>query len=71
MQEEGKGKQAQDQSGVAASLPPRLQSCSEADALARRAARDERDARMRGVDSIAALRAAVKEQARTLAPIDA
>lgn len=68
MQGDGKDGLTQDQ---VTRLPPRLQADSEADALAKRAARDERDARMRGVDSIAALRAAVREQARTLAPLDA
>ncbi len=71
MQDNGKNRPVQDQSAPAARLPPRLAADSEGDALARRAARDERDARMRGVDSIAAMRAAVKERARTLPQLDA
>jgi hypothetical protein len=47
-------------------LPPRL---SPQDALARKAERERRDAAMRGVASIDAMRAAIREAARQLPPI--
>jgi hypothetical protein len=47
-------------------LPPRL---SPQEALARKAARERRDAEMRGVASIDTMRAAIREAARQLPPI--
>jgi hypothetical protein len=51
-------------------LPPRLAATMDEEARLKRAARARRDAAMRGVDSIEAMREAVKEAARGLPAID-
>jgi hypothetical protein len=52
-------------------LPPRLQAATAEEAQLKMAARARRDAAMRGVDSIEAMREAVKEAGRRLPAIDA
>jgi hypothetical protein len=67
----GRGAPEAGQDSTLQRLPPRPAAATGEEASARKAARERRDAQMRGVASIDAMRAAVKEAARQLPPVAA